>query len=302
MGNPIYHSDFLKDDGAIDVAIEKLLKLNKTHEGVLGSIVKRLEDLEAIVKKSDATNEKGKETIDEQAKSVSKLEKAVDRYLESIDKNAKKIEEIREATKKQNKENRLNVKLANSAKGSYNQLSAQYAINKIRINAMTEAERELAEETEGLITKTREMYEEMKVLQKETGKSQLNVGNYKESVKEAIQELNGFSPASQKAFGGLSLLKSGFDLISKHPLIAVLGVLVSVMGAIFRAFQRSQTGAEFLNRSMAVLEGLFMSLIPIGESLAQTITSAFEDPQQAVADLWQTIKENIVKSTEIAEN
>ena len=74
---------------------------------------------------------------------------------------------------------KLNAQVANSAEGSYNRLSAQYEINKIRLNAMSRAEREGTQAGKELEEETRSLYARMKQLQEATGNYRLNVGNYR---------------------------------------------------------------------------------------------------------------------------
>ena len=60
---------------------------------------------------------------------------------------------------------------------SYQQLSAQYSLNKAYINSLSAVERNTKANKEYIKT-TKEIYEQMKKLQADTGKMQLNVGNY----------------------------------------------------------------------------------------------------------------------------
>lgn len=74
---------------------------------------------------------------------------------------------------------KLEAQVANSAEGSYNKLSAQYEINKIKLNAMSRAEREGTQAGKELEEETRSLYARMKQLQEATGNYRLNVGNYR---------------------------------------------------------------------------------------------------------------------------
>lgn len=74
---------------------------------------------------------------------------------------------------------KLEAQAANSAEGSYNRLSAQYEINKIKLNAMSRAERESTQAGKELEEETRSLYARMKQLQEATGNYRLNVGNYR---------------------------------------------------------------------------------------------------------------------------
>lgn len=75
----------------------------------------------------------------------------------------------------------LRVRIANSEEGSYNRLSAQYALNKIRLNQMGEADEKAAQAKRELEKETNDLYQQMIKLQEATGNHTLSVGNYKKA-------------------------------------------------------------------------------------------------------------------------
>lgn len=78
-----------------------------------------------------------------------------------------------------NKEAQLNAQIASSAEGSYNRLSAQYALNKIKLNQMSAEERLSTQAGKELEKQTFDIYQQMIKLQEATGKHTLSVGHYK---------------------------------------------------------------------------------------------------------------------------
>ena len=70
-----------------------------------------------------------------------------------------------------------------SQEGSYNRLSAQYRLNKIRLNEMSTAQRTGTEAGRQLERETRAIYEQMSSLQKATGKYTLEVGHYENALR-----------------------------------------------------------------------------------------------------------------------
>lgn len=90
----------------------------------------------------------------------------------------------------------LQATIASSAEGSYNRLSAQYALNKIRLNQMSQAEREAADSGKKLEAETAAIYQQMIKLQEATGNYRLSVGHYQKtwdglgiSVSQVVREL-----------------------------------------------------------------------------------------------------------------
>ena len=199
--NPIKYSDLISPDNSITELIKQLQDLLKTYNDTAGGIkAEAIQLMQALKGVSGATDE-GRTATKKAADDADRLAKAQRDLAFAESETAKKIAELKAAQTEQNQINKLIVKLNQSAEGSYNRLSAQYSLNKIAINNMSQAERDYVEETEGLITQTRELYEEMKRLQEETGKHQLNVGNYPEvsgaiaGVSDKVTELIGLNNA-----------------------------------------------------------------------------------------------------------
>lgn len=199
--NPIKYSDLISPDNSINNLIEQLKNLEETYTATLKNIRIEAEKLNEILKNTSGATEEGRKATRKAADDAEKLAKAQRDLAFAESENAKKLAELRLAQQEANQLNKLIVKLNNSAEGSYNHLSAQYSINKIYINNMTQAERDEAEAREGLITKTRELYEEMKRMQEETGKHQLNVGNYPQIYGKASQAVGGFAEKVTGAVG-----------------------------------------------------------------------------------------------------
>lgn len=105
----------------------------------------------------------------------------------------------------------LQATIASSAEGSYNRLSAQYALNKIRLNQMSQAERESADSGKKLETETAAIYQQMIKLQEATGNYRLSVGHYQKtwdglgiSVSQVVRELPAAAVSLNTFFLGIS--------------------------------------------------------------------------------------------------
>ncbi len=213
--NPIKYSDLVSPDNSITDLIKQLQDLLKTYNDTAGGIKAEAIQLTQVLKGVSGATDEGRTATKKAADDAERLAKAQRDLAFAESETAQKIAELKAAQNEANQINKLTVKLNSSAEGSYDRLSAQYSLNKIRINAMTQEERELAEEQEGLITKTRELYEEMKRLQEETGKHQLNVGNYPEvsgaiaGVSDKVTELIGLNNAFGQSI--LALGRGGAD-------------------------------------------------------------------------------------------
>lgn len=178
METPIKYSDLIRPDDSIEKAIQQLEELQKQYAAMAAEIKKQSSEIANGLKNVNGATEQGREKIETAAKETDKLAAAQKQLAFAQSETGKELLKLRAQISDVNAATKKQIALNNAAEGSYNQLSAQYAINKQRLNAMSAAEREAAEQSEKLVTKTREIYEKMKELQKETGQAQLNVGNY----------------------------------------------------------------------------------------------------------------------------
>ena len=128
--------------------------------------------------------------------------------------NSKENEQLKLYTTLAQEANRiaqLNAQISASKEGSYNRLSAQYALNKIRLNQMSTAEREATDAGKELEAETQAIYQRMIKLQEATGNYSLSVGHYQKtwdglghSVTQVVRELPAAAVSLNTFFLGIS--------------------------------------------------------------------------------------------------
>lgn len=165
---------------------------------------KRLLELKAKIAELTSARKQQKATVDPLAQAQEKLA-----YAQSEENQQLKLysTQIREA----NQIAQLQATIANSAEGSYNRLSAQYALNKIRLNQMSAAEREAADSGKKLEAETNAIYQQMIKLQEATGNYRLSVGHYQKtwdglgiSISQIVRELPAAAVSLNTFFLGIS--------------------------------------------------------------------------------------------------
>lgn len=165
---------------------------------------KRLLELKAKIAELTSARKQQKATVDPLAQAQEKLA-----YAQSEENQQLKLysTQIREA----NRIAQLQATIANSAEGSYNRLSAQYALNKIRLNQMSAAEREAANSGKKLEAETNAIYQQMIKLQEATGNYRLSVGHYQKtwdglgiSISQVVRELPAVAVSLNTFFLGIS--------------------------------------------------------------------------------------------------
>ena len=202
---------------------------------------KRLIELKAKIAELTSARKQQKATVDPLTQAQEKLA-----YAQSEENKQLKLysTQIREA----NQIAQLQATIANSAEGSYNRLSAQYALNKIRLNQMSAAEREAADSGKKLETETNAIYQQMIKLQEATGNYRLSVGHYQKtwdglgiSISQVVRELPAAVVSLNTFFLGISnnipmVVDEIKRLRRQNELLAAEGKKqISVTGSIVKA-------------------------------------------------------------------
>ena len=251
--NPIKYSDLVQPDNAIEQLIAQLDALIAKYDSARSKIQGDASEVAKSMREvSGATDEQRKAIL----QNTEASDKLVAEYIKLADAELqvqKERAELNEATKEANNIAKLVVQYNNAAEGSYNKLSAQYRLNKIALNEMSEAQRKGTEYGRKLEAETKAIYEEMNRLQKATGKSQLQVGQYERALgslvgvkSQYIELITDASKRSEVFNGIINLLKS--------PVAALIG-LVGGLTAAFKlwidsAHETQRTG-DSLDRDVA---------------------------------------------------
>lgn len=194
-------------DGQMKPHIQTLSEVEKAEQRLAylqSDEGKRLLELKAKIAELTSARKQQKATVDPLAQAQEKLA-----YAQSEENKQLKLysTQIREA----NQIAQLQATIANSAEGSYNRLSAQYALNKIRLNQMSAAEREAADSGKKLEAETNAIYQQMIKLQEATGNYRLSVGHYQKtwdglgiSISQVVRELPAVAVSLNTFFLGIS--------------------------------------------------------------------------------------------------
>ena len=183
--NPIRYQDLITPDDSIEKLISQLQELQKVYTGMVNEVKTQAETLASSLTKVSGANEKGRKSISTASEDAKRLERAYKQLDAALSANAKDIARLNAVRREANNYNKQMVLRGKEEiatrkqikEASYQQLSAQYSLNKAYINSLTATDRLNAKNRE-LIKTTKEIYEQMKKLQADTGKMQLNVGNY----------------------------------------------------------------------------------------------------------------------------
>lgn len=144
---------------------EQKLAFLRSEEG------QRLLALRAQINEVIAASKGEKQTTDELTRAKEKLNQVNSVYYAEL-------QQVNAQIREQARIQKLTAQVNNSAIGSYNQLAAQYELNKIKLNAMSQEERRAVDVGQKLEAETKRIYQQMIFLQEATGNHRLSVGNY----------------------------------------------------------------------------------------------------------------------------
>lgn len=309
--NPIRYQDLLQPDNSIEQAITQLQKLNETYSQTLKTVKDEAIKLQASVQGVSGATEEHRQRIRNTATEADKLTKA-QRDLEfAMSDTAKQIAELKEQQREAQNIAKLTAKLNNSEAGSYNALSAQYSLNKIQLNKLSQEYRENTAAGKKLVKETEEIYAKMKQLQEATGKYTLNVGNYKSawdglgvSAQQLVRELPSLAVSANTFFLAISNnIPMLVDEINKvkaaNAAAAAEGkATVPVWQQVTKAFLSWNTVISLGITLLTVFGGDiidWISKMVQGEKQADHMKEAMDGVNQAMQDGTKNAQQEIVR-------
>ena len=159
------------------------------------------------------------------------------------------------------------TKAATGASDTYNGLVHRMAALKEEFRATDDAARRA--DLGAQIKAINDQLKDMDALQ---GNFQRNVGNYAGSIKDAFKDMSVNVDAFRKSLkvtgGSLNDFKDGLEGISKSPMIATFGILVSVAIKLADTLKDNETAMAGLRKAMAALQPVMDFFSAIIEKLA----------------------------------
>ena len=289
--NPIKYSDLISPDDSIEKLIAQLEKVTEAYNGLAASVKSQAASISSSLKTISGATEQGRASTRSASQEVDRLTKAYKDLEFAQSDTAKRIADLKQIQKEQNMMNKLTAESNRAVEGSYNALSAQYRLNKMYINNLTKAERENDPAAKKLIEETRQIYEEMNKMQQATGKFSLNVGNYTQSIEQAIgvnskwyqglQQLaglfqGGFKSGVQQA--GTAVAGFGKQLLAllANPIVATIAAITAAFMALAKGISSSEENTNTLMRIMAPFQRVITGVVDVLQTMAGWLLKAVE--------------------------
>ena len=266
----------------LDALIAKSVELAETKSQLMAALKdekKQLDEAGKSYKAGTISQDEYKKAVGDAAKAQIELKKQLLDVNASISDN--------------NREIKTNTTLLNSQEDSVDALRAQLAKNTKELNAMSAATRNNSEEGQKLVTETKEISDRLKDMEKAVGDNRRNVGNYAESIQEAMSSTKGLSGATAtmatSLSGGVNILKVFNATLKANPILAVVSVILVLISTVEKLMKRNSEMAANLKAAFAPFEVIFSRILDGITELLGGVAKAFEWITEKVVNLLSSI-------------
>ena len=266
----------------LDALIAKSLELAETKKSLQSALKdekKQLDEAGKAFKSGSLSQDEYKKVVSEATKTQIELTKQLTDTNKSISDNNSAI--------------KVNTTLLKSQEDSVDALRAQLAKNTKELNAMSAATRNNTDEGKALVTETKEISDKLKEMEKAVGDNRRNVGNYAESIQEAMSSTQGLSGATAamatSLSGGVNILKVFNATLKANPILAIVSVILVLISTVEKLMKRNSEMAANLKAAFAPFEVIFSRILDGITNMLSGVAKAFEWVSEKVVNLLSSI-------------
>ena len=266
----------------LDSLIEKSLELATTKKQLNAA----LKDEQAQVNAAGKAFKAGAISQEEYRKVISNSTKAQTELT-------KQMIDVNKSISDNNAEIKVNTTLLTSQESSVNALRAQLAKNTKELNSMSAATRNNTDEGKALAAETKEISDKLKEMEKAVGDNRRNVGNYAESVQEALSNTKGLSGATgalaSSMTGAVGSVKAFTTALMANPIVAIVGIILTLISTVEKLMKRNTEMATNLKAAFAPFEVIFSRILDGITSLLNGVAKAIDWVSTKVVSLLNSI-------------
>lgn len=266
----------------LDSLIEKSLELANTKKQLNAA----LKDEQAQVNAAGKAFKAGTISQEEYRKVISNSTKAQTELT-------KQMIGVNKSISDNNAEIKVNTTLLTSQESSVDALRAQLAKNTKELNAMTTSTRNNTEAGKALVTETKEISDRLKDMEKAAGDTRRNVGNYAESVQEALSNTKGLSGATgalaSNMTGAVGSVKAFTTALMANPIVAIVGLVLTLISTVEKLMKRNTEMATNLKAAFAPFEVIFSRILDGITNLLNGVAKAIDWVSTKVVSLLNSI-------------
>lgn len=266
----------------LDSLIEKSLELAATKKQLNAA----LKDEQTQVNAAGKAFKAGAISQEEYRKVISNSTKAQTELT-------KQMIDVNKSISDNNAEIKVNTTLLTSQESSVNALRAQLAKNTKELNSMSAATRNNTDEGKALAAETKEISDKLKEMEKAVGDNRRNVGNYAESVQEALSNTKGLSGATgtlaSSMTGAVGSVKAFTTALMANPIVAIVGLILTLISTVEKLMKRNTEMATNLKAAFAPFEVIFSRILDGITNLLNGVAKAIDWVSTKVVSLLNSI-------------
>jgi len=203
-----------------------------------------------------------------------------------------------------------NTKAQQANQGSIEQLRAQLSQVTDQWSKLSKEERENTDAGQKLVAQKLKLTEELKRLEKQTGDTRRNVGNYSEGVKEALMQTGAFGnqfallAKAQTTWNAIVALSNVALKSFRIALISTgIGAIVVAIGSLIAAFASTQQGVDTLNKFLKPLQFAFQRLIGVFQDVAIALSKLnFKEVWNQIRGIGGAMRQAAIEGYQYAES
>lgn len=122
----------------------------------------------------------------------------------------------------------------------------------------------------------------------------INMQGIRDGMTSVKNSILGLGTAATTGAANAGIFTRSLQVLKTAIAATGIGALVLALTALVSYFTKTQRGADMVSQAMSALKAITDVIRDRFSALGETIVNAFRNPAQAVADLWEAIKTNIV--------
>ena len=247
--------------------------------------------------------------IDEYQAKLKDLKTKTGDHTKEIADNIVATKTLQNENKVYNTQLNQNMTLIKAEIGSLGEKRAQLSVMTAAYTKMGETEAKTSEHGIALGLSIKKTSDELKAQEKQIGQTYRNVGNYTESLIEAMkaQGLSGtligksivmyqeYKEAAMVASGGTNILNGAFKMLAANPIMAIIAVIAVIFMALKDAIGRNAEIVREFTVALMPLQKIIGSILGVFGDFVKLIVEAFapalNDAQKKVVAMEEAERE-----------
>lgn len=256
---------------------------------------------ESIILAVEIDTKKALTQIDLLAQSVDEAKKNQEELNKQFKEGKISIDEYNQGTKE-------NTKAIKSAETATKGLTSAVKAEENSITALSQKNKELIKERNSINTQTIDGANKIREINKQIDennekikanvsgleKQRLNIGNYASALEGIGGSLKSVVPGLGGMSNGIMGITAGAKAFTATPFGATLQIIAGLLSVLIEAFKGSEEGQRNLNKVTQVTTALFGALGDLLRDLGGLLIDAFKNPKQALMDLADFVRDNLV--------